>query len=145
VVETTELICIPPKDVDFFLPHVVQFIADALKRANSDLKPAHIIRKLKAGSSLLWIVWSKENKKILASVTTEICGINGDGRVLVITTHGGLTKVWDMYLPTMHAYARKENCSEIRIYGRLGWLRALFHFGYRPLWVALSRKVSDGD
>jgi hypothetical protein len=131
--------CIPVKEIDFFLPHIIQHVTASLRRAHSDLKPAHVIRKLKSGDARLWIVWDGE--KIMSATTTEICGVPGESKILIITTHGGLTKTWDKFLPELEEFAKFNECSEVRIYGRQGWVRALDRHGYKPLWVALTKQV----
>jgi len=138
-----ELICVAPSHIDQIWPHVSHFIATALKRGCSDYRLDYIHAKLKAGEALLWVVW--DQKTFAAAATTEICSMLGEGRLLVITAHGGQDKLWDKYLPELEKYAAAEGCDRVRLYGRHGWIRVLRDHGYTQPWIALEKRIQvDG-
>jgi hypothetical protein len=136
------LIAVAPEFLDYIWPGVKHFIIAALKRAQSDYNEAYIYKRLKANESVLWIAVMED--KMIAAATTEIVGILGEGRIVVITAHGGDENVYDRFLPRLEAYAVSEGCDRVRIYGRPGWVRVLASHGYEQPWVALEKKVGGG-
>jgi len=45
--------------------------------------------------------------------------------------------------PRLHAWARRQGCTEMLVEGRAGWVRALKDIGYRPWSVTLRKSLSD--
>ena len=79
-----------------------------------------------AGRSLLWMAW---NGRTVESAAATILINSEIGKVCIITACGGSDmKRWLPLIDQIEAYARREGCKRVRIYGRRGWLHVLEGF-----------------
>ena len=119
---TAELVCVDPERVHQIWPHVRDLLKAACRRTNLNAF-ADIEADIRSGRSLLWLAWN--GRAIEAAAATIL--INSDtGRVCIITVCGGREmNRWLPLLAEIEAYARREGCTRVRIFGRKGWLRVL--------------------
>jgi hypothetical protein len=132
---SVELICIDPKHVRAFWPHVAPLLKAAVVR--TDLTHFdEVERDVLSGNGLLWIAWSGTIEAAATTVLTE----TNTGRVCVLTACGGTDmRRWLSLLETIEAYARDEGCARLRIFGRKGWARVLKD--YRVTNIVLERQL----
>ena len=78
-------------------------------------------------------------ERVEAAVATIL--INSEiGKVCIITVCGGSDmKRWLPLIGLIEAYAKREGCKRVRIYGRKGWLRVLK--GYEEKHVIMDRAL----
>lgn len=119
---TAEAICVDPKVVREFWPHVRSFIKSACDRTG--LTPFYSIEDdVLSGDELLWLAWNGE--KVEAAATTRLVA-TGAKPVCELTACGGDDmRRWLPLLEKIEKFAKDEGCSCVRIYGRKGWLRVL--------------------
>ena len=134
---TAELVCVDPKRVDEVWPHVRRLLKAACRRTEVNAF-ADIEADILSGRSLLWLAWN--GRAIEAAAATIL--INSDvGRVCIITVCGGREmKRWLPLLAEIEAYAKREGCTRVRIFGRKGWLRVLD--GYEQKHLIMDKDLS---
>lgn len=117
-----ELICVDPKRVHEFWPHVKDMIRSAVRRTN--LNHSHDIEyAITSGDDLLWLAWN--GQAIEAAASTSLIETDAD-KVCVLTACGGDNmRHWLPLLTKIEEYAKAEGCRCVRIFGRKGWLRVL--------------------
>ena len=133
---TAELVCVDPKRVHEIWPHVGHLLKTACRRTELNAF-ADIEADILSGRSLLWLAWN--GRAIEAAAATIL--INSDiGRVCIITVCGGrgMTR-WLPLLDEIEAYAKREDCARVRIFGRKGWLRVLD--GYTQKHVIMDKDL----
>ena len=130
-----QLVCVDPKRVSEFWPHVTPLLKMAILR--TDLNSfEEIERDVLAGRSLLWLAWFD---RIEAAATTILIE-TGASKVCVLTACGGRgMRRWLPVLEKIEAYAKAEGCNRMRIFGRKGWQRVLDP--YHITNVVLERKL----
>ncbi len=122
---SAELVCVDPKRVGEFWPHVSPLLKAACCRTQLNAFE-DIEADILSGRSLLWIAW---NGRAVESAATTILINSGIGKVCIITACGGHgMKRWLPLIDGIETYARAEGCTRVRIYGRKGWLRVLDGF-----------------
>jgi hypothetical protein len=119
---TAEPVCVDPKRVHEIWPHVRHLLKAACHRTELNAF-ADIEADILSGRSLLWLAWN--GRAIEAAAATIL--INSDSaKVCVITVCGGRgMRRWLPLLGEIEAYAKREGCARVRIFGRKGWLRVL--------------------
>jgi hypothetical protein len=119
---TAELVCVDPERVHEIWPHVRHLLRAACRRTELNAF-ADIEADILSGRSLLWLAWN--GRAIEAAAATIL--INSDiGRVCIVTVCGGRGMThWLPLLGEIEAYAKREVCARMRIFGRKGWLRLL--------------------
>ena len=134
---TAELVCVDPSRVHEIWPHVSSLLKAACRRTKLNAF-ADIEADILAGRGLLWIAWN--GRAVEAAAATVL--INSEvGKVCIITVCGGSDmKRWLPLIDQIEAYARREGCARVRIYGRKGWLRVLE--GYEGRFVILDKELS---
>lgn len=119
---TAELVCVDPKRVHEFWPHVSPLLKAACYRTKLNAF-ADIEADILSGRSLLWMVW---NGRTVESAAATILINSEIGKVCIITVCGGSDmKRWLPLIAQIETYARAEGCKRVRIYGRKGWLHVL--------------------
>jgi len=122
---TVELICVDPARVGEFWPHVSSLLKTACCRTGLNAF-ADIEADIISGRSLLWMAW---NGRTVESAAATILINSEAGKVCIITVCGGSDmKRWLPLIGQIEAYARAEDCTRVRIYGRKGWLHVLDDF-----------------
>lgn len=133
---SVNLLCVDPKQVEQFWPHVSHFIAEAMERGGlGDFE--EVEWDVLHGASLLWIAWDGE--KIASAAVTSL-GAEGENRICTIVACGG--DEWLRFghlIEGLENYAKQEGCKAVRIYGRPGWQRVLS--GYRTKQVVIEKVI----
>jgi antitoxin (DNA-binding transcriptional repressor) of toxin-antitoxin stability system len=131
-----KLICVPPNQVRDFLPIVRRHIDAALRRAVMTTVD-EVVSEVSAGQALLWL--AVDVVTIVGAGVTKIIAENGR-KVCVIMAWGSddQTRCAPL-LAVIEGYARDENCTAVRLYGRVGWTRRLA--GYRVKSVLMERAL----
>jgi len=81
-------------------------------------------------------LWIAESTDIVAALVTTIQTKDDTTYCLLLCAGGSAMNEWADCLPALEDWARDNGCSELRIYGRRGWIRQL---GFEEMYTA-SRK-----
>jgi hypothetical protein len=134
---TAELVCVDPQRVDEFWPHVRPLLKAACYRTKLNAF-ADIESDILSGRSLLWMAW---NGLTVESAAATVLINSESGRVCIITVCGGSDmKRWLPLIDQIEAYAKREACKRVRIYGRKGWLHVLE--GFEEKYVIMDKELS---
>ena len=133
---SVDLVCVDPKRVHEFWPHVSPMIKRAVTRTNLS-HTADIEYDTLHGDGLLWLAW--DGKTILAAATTVLVETDTDKVCVLSACAGEQMEQWLPLLRNIEAYAKAEGCACVRIYGRKGWARVLE--GYHVEHVVLERPL----
>jgi hypothetical protein len=120
--DSTQLVCIDPGRVREIWPLVAPLIKRAIVRTGLSTFTM-IERDILAGVSLLWVAWNGSSIEAVASTSLQQTEA---GKVCVVTAcaGAGMTR-WLTLIRGIEAYAAKEGCRCVRIFGRKGWARVL--------------------
>jgi hypothetical protein len=134
---SAELLCVDPKQVGHFWPHVEPLLRPAIEDVGlnnfEDIEESILI-----GCGLVWIAWDGE--KICAAASTTLQRIGSD-IICVLTACGGKDmQQWLPLIAGIEKYARAEGCKALRIFGREGWLRALD--GYQKRAIVIDKELA---
>lgn len=133
---SAELVCVDPERVHEIWPHVGTLLKAACCRTGLNAF-ADIEGDILAGRSLLWVAW---NGHAVESAAATILINSEIGKVCIITACGGRgMKRWLPLIGQIENYARKEDCTRVRIFGRKGWLRVLE--GYEQKHVIMDKEL----
>lgn len=93
-----------------------------------------------AGRAQIWLVWSDKDTCQGAGLTHLMN--TPMGKVCVITAFGADRGVdWGAHLVTVEQWAASQECSKVRVYGRVGWVEKLK--GYALKGAILDRNLKD--
>lgn len=131
-----DLVCIDPSRIHDVWPHVRDLLDQACRRTGLNAF-ADFEADVLSGRSLVWMAWN--GRSVEAAAATIL--INSDlGKVCVITLCAGRKMPrWLRLIERIEAYARREGCARIRIFGRKGWLRALE--GFETKHVVIDKRL----
>lgn len=131
-----ELICVDPQQVQEIWPHAAPLLKAACRRTRLNAFE-DIEADILSSRSLLWLAWN--GRAVEAAAATVL--INSEaGKVCIITVCGGTNmNRWLPLLGQIEAYARREGCVRVRIYGRRGWLRVLS--GYHATHLIMDKPI----
>jgi len=134
---SVELLCVDPKRVHQFWPHVEPLLRKAIVRTGISAFQ-DVEYDLLYGDALLWVCWDGE--KILCAGSTSLQQTD-KGKVCLITACGGTDMHrWLPLLSKIEQFARDEGCKCTRIIGRKGWQRVLK--GYQMQNVILDKELN---
>ena len=134
---SVELICVDPMRVGEVWPHVSPLLKAACYRTKLNAF-ADIEADILAGRSLLWMAW---NGRTVESAAATILINSEIGKVCIITVCGGSDmKRWLPLIDQVEAYAKREDCKRVRIFGRKGWLQMLD--GYEEKHVIMDKELN---
>ena len=159
-----QLLCVPPDKVALIWPRVSGLILAAMKRGDlSSFEPVE--SSVLSGHALLWLAVTHEDGREHADDArgeqpgdgTPRVRRDGDGvqvhaaavtelhqtewrKVCVIVACGGKEMGrWLDLIGPIEEFARAEQCSAVRIMGRMGWTRVLPT--YRPKRIVLEKEL----
>jgi hypothetical protein len=127
------LVCVDPARVDAIWPHVRPLLSRAFRKRADDTLAA-IEADVRAGDSLLWIVWGDA---LLAALTTRIMRTPTRKVLRIECCAGRAIARWIALIAELEDYGRREGCDVCRIEGRKGW-RAMLR-NYREPWIVLEK------
>jgi hypothetical protein len=131
-----QAICVDPKRVAEFWPHVYRWIHRAIQRGGLG-RFADVERDVLEGHALLWLAWDGET--ILCATVTKLVISDVDKVCLILACGGGSVRRWIALIERIEGYARDEGCDVVRLMGRPGWISLLPH--YRADKVILERAL----
>ena len=115
-----DLVLIPPEHVAKVWKLGAEFIEAATREAEQS--PELLKQLCEENKAQLWFAWSDCCE---AAAVTEIA-TTPQGVKCVITALGGRNSSrWFGYLDELEAWAKRQGCNGMRIYGRKGWARKL--------------------
>ena len=120
----------------------VEHIASALKFGYGEREVTDVAQDLIDGNKQIWI--GTLDSKFVATVVTqiidypskrtcEICYLGGEGDSGVL---GALSEVKEI-----EDWAVINNCNDIQIYGRRGWVKALKEHGYTDRYTIIVKSL----
>jgi hypothetical protein len=110
-------------------------LARAFRKPADDTLAA-IEADVRAGHSLLWIVWGSE---LIAAATTKIMQAPARKVLRIECCAGREMPRWIGFIQALEDYGRREGCDVCRVEGRAGW-RALLT-DYRQPWIVLEKAL----
>lgn len=134
---SVELVCVDPERVAEIWPAVRRLIERAVLRTNLN-HTADIEYDTLHGDGLLWLAW--DGAAILAAATTVLVETDADKVCVLTACAGRRMAVWLPLLEQIEAWAKREGCGCVRIYGRKGWARVLKHYSVEH--VILEKDLS---
>jgi hypothetical protein len=129
------LVCVDPAHVDQIWPHVHLLLQGAYLGRQRDDTIEAIGNDVKAGHSLLWIVW--DGTGILAAATTKVMQMVTRKVLRVECCAGKEVHRWIAVLREIETYGKREGCEVCRIEGREGWKKLLPD--YREPYIVLEK------
>lgn len=120
------------------LPAYWQYAEPLIQKAldrGSEYTIEEIYDGLKTAQMQLWMYGNHS-----ALVTT--IQNKGDKRWLLLLALGGeqMTE-WFEYFPMLEEWAKWKGCTELRVYGRLGWAKYLKPSGFEVKWVKIVKEL----
>lgn len=121
------------------------FVEKALSFADGQMNSADVRDRVLRDEAQIWLVCEMKEEKLLGVATTEVVKYPRKSVLRVMTLHGkGLGK-WGKHLDeALCEFAREHKLTEIEALGRPGLGKLLQQFGYRPAYIAMSKKVEGG-
>lgn len=133
---TVDLVCVDPKEVHKSWPYAGGLIRAAIERTGLS-EFADIEKQVLSGEQLLWLAISDH---IEAAATTHLIKTRGKPVLIITACSGHQRERWLPLLSRIEHYARAEGARCVRLYGRLGWERALKD--YRTEYVIMEKDLS---
>lgn len=129
---------ISPPDIDRTWCICAPLLEKSMRKGDDDYTMEDIKSGLKQGLYLLW-AWAENNKIICCCVTgfifyprKKICS--------VMMVGGSGLKLWKgAGIDTIAVWAKKNGCSDMEGYVRLGWVRILKD--WRVIWTTIRRSL----
>ena len=133
---TVELVCVEPDRIHDIWGHARERIRCAMEQTGlSDF--ADVEADVLRGGQLLWLAWNGET--IEAAATTQLTSV-GARKVCTLTACAGERRErWLPLFSHIERYAKAEQCSIMRVFGRRGWERVLD--GYEVTNVVLEKEL----
>lgn len=118
------------------LERVIELVADETSLDS-------IFQKSLSGEMLIILIC--EGASIIAAVTAEIRIYDSGFKALHIPQLGGdkFFEWRDQLDSVLNAIAKDFNCSQLRIVGRRGWIKALKDLGWEEQYVVLKKEVVE--
>jgi len=131
----SELHCYTAAQIPHIWGKVESHISNALSRG-SNYTLEDVYEGLCNSLMQLW-VWENQVDVDAALVTT--IQVKDDVKYLLFLALGGSRlQEWRVYQPIVEEWAREQGCTEMRIYGRLGWAK---RFGFKIDYAKMSKQL----
>lgn len=127
------IVCYPSHQIRDIWPNVKDFVQRALDEG-SDYTLGDVYSMLLRAKAQLW-TW--QDPDIEAVMVTAIQQDQKSKFCLLLTMAGTHMAAWKPHLEDVERWAREHGCSELRIYGRRGWLK----LGFTEDWTRMSKKL----
>ena len=134
-------LCVPPADIRRTWQAVSYMIVSALENGDGMTDYAVLECNLFDGHNQLWLAVDDErDNDILAAAVTTLGIANGRKICTIIACGGREMARWMKVIETIEAFAIREGCASVAIYGRRGWARALD--GYREIASVMEKRLN---
>lgn len=134
---------IEPTMVDIIWPGIKHMIQVAIDESNGEFTLEGIKDDLES-KKLLAAVVTLDNKALACVVFDKRTFDSGKKVINIMTAGGELLELWvDDVLRKAEQLAIQEQCDEVYIIGRKGWLRTLKGKGYNHVHTVVSKKIGD--
>ena len=119
-------------------------IKSALRFGYGERRLQHVMNELVQGTKQIWL--ATEDDKFIATVVThiidyplkrtcEVCYLGGEPGAGVIEALGKISYIEE--------WALENNCDDIQVFGRRGWLKALKKYGYSDRYTILGKYLRE--
>lgn len=126
--------------LDYYWPHVVSYIEDALEHTDQETSLGSILSDIANQKRQLWIV--KHNGEYLAGIITQIEEYFSGLKVGQITFAGGRNhELWDHFTDIVGKWFKEQDCDKIEIIGRMGWKRLYQKRGFEPKYLIMRKDL----
>ena len=112
-----------PEDVAYVWEEVVPLLARVVPHTEGELEPDDYIEPLTHGDMQLWVVI--ENKHVNAALVTQIVPYPQKKVLRLISLAGEDFQEIKDFLEMVEAFALKNECSALEMWGRKGWKKLL--------------------
>lgn len=118
---------------------IVTDIQSALDHGNGERTVDDIAIELIEGTKQLWMYSSED--ELLGTVLTEI--IQHPQKKVCQITHLGGESMMDIIndIQEIEAWAKLNDCSDIQVIGRRGWIKALQGYGYKERYITIGKQL----
>ena len=126
--------------LDYYWPHVVSYIQDALEHTDQEISLESILSDIANQTRQLWII--KHGNEYLAGIITEIEEYDTGLKVGQVTFAGGRDHdLWDHFTDLVGEWFKEQGCQKIEIIGRLGWKRLYEKRGFKPKYLIMRKDL----
>ena len=115
---------VPAEDVPYVWGNVAPMLARVIEHSEGELEPDDYLESLMYGSMQLWIVTEESN--IIVSMVTQFIDYPQKRILRIIALSGeNFKQVHSYFNDMLEAYAIKNQCSALELWGRKGWKKML--------------------
>jgi hypothetical protein len=137
--DATQLVLIPQPHVAQTWPLARPYLAQAAMRGRSMQDAEEWLGECINDAKQLWLLWDEQEAKCRGAVVTYLTR-SPSGMTCVINAFGAESGTpWPPLLSVLEDWARTQNCTRIRIYGRVGWTEKLPNYALKG--VILDRNL----
>lgn len=123
-------------------PLAQEHIALALEYAYRETDYFALRSHMKKGDVQLWVVWDKDNRKVLGSATTMLVKYDLCHSVRIVTLAGDHFSSWKVQmLERIASFAQEQGATRIEATGRRGWARVLQPLGFETAYVTYIKEL----
>ena len=112
-----------PEDVAYVWEEVVPLLARVAPHTEGEMEPDDYIEPLTHGDMQLWVV--VENKRVNAALVTQIIPYPQKRILRLISLAGDNFQEIKDFLEMVEAFALKNGCTALEMWGRKGWKKLL--------------------
>lgn len=136
-----KLIGIQSKDIDNYWHLVRDFIAESLRKMSDNTKLDDIYSSLITSDRQLWVVYDRDEEKIIGCILTSILVFPEYKKLLYYVVSGKDFKLWRDYSSIIENWAKSKGCTKIEMCGRLGWRKYLDSLGFRLAYIGMEKDL----
>jgi len=132
-----------PEQVLEAWPLLDEYARKLAERFPDDWPLSEQLKRAASGETLLWLIWSEDDKAAFGFIGTEVRISASGKRVLKVVSAGA--RDHEQWVPladeVLSEHARRNDCTEFHVDGRVGWQRSLP--GWKATrWVNLSKELA---
>lgn len=131
---------VAPETAEEIADDVLEYIERSLAKGDEDVSAEEIFQMALAGKAQLWGLIVDGTMKGIA-ITQIQERRNGNALMVVATTAEDFCDIISELYRTLEAFARQNNCVEIRSASRVGMGKLLRDFGFRTTMLVLSKAL----
>lgn len=143
----TDLAVLPlgPEQLTGAWPLIDEYARAFAERFPDDWPLNEQMRRAVGGETLLWLIWSEDERAAYGFIGTEVRVCASGKRVMKVVSAGG--RDHEKWVPladdVLSEHARRNDCTEFHVDGRVGWQRSLPHWK-ATRWVNLVKELTHG-